>query len=751
MKSRFVLCVALAVALALVAGVVCCYGEGNAGEAAFTQIVIDGQPDDWVGRSVLCVDPAGDAEAGFLDLTTGYAFVNQDALYLLIETVNARAPFVQFDMFIKADTKTLLLSWKPGRPTGNLADITSGFQYLGPANRSTFAFGPALEARVDLRDLGSPDRVNLNRITVMVGECCQQPAWRAADEWRPTRPTPVVDEIDGALAQRAQRVERPGHVIMAAGDVKADYLYRGFVQVPWGIAWGPDGHLYIADCLGRHVVRLSPNGTMSDLGIWRNPNMWNDDGPRGIAFDSKGNLYLNDHRGSIYAIGPDGSAEALPGIRGQPVGCITFSSDDELYYTDMGGGRVFKIGADGKSQVVARGIENAFDLVFGSDGTLYVSQNSLSRVVRVNVTTGEVNEFFSARIGGAQIYLAIDKDGDLWIRGGNTLYQFAPDGTQKPFYVNGKKYSGNAFELDIQTPGGITFDDEGRLWIASYNSSIRYLEPLMPGEDILGMTMTVIAPGFAPGFNAADLEITRDGTVYVYNNNPSPGELWRISSEGEVEVLLHLHERGNIGMALDDQGRLYLGLPNGEIAWLDTNGKLRHYAWLRSSSMAFAADGYLYAAVGGGSQPKSIVRIVGKDNYSTLISQIGGKALGPDSLYVDAAPGGGLYIYDEAHKKIYFVGFDGRANVFADIPLIHKTRGPAPMAVSPDGDVFINLNDAPPPYGYSLLRIDPDGNYEIYAEGIYGDPLGAVVSPDGRWLYISENGAIDKIEITKRE
>jgi len=344
--------------------------------------------------------------------------------------------------------------------------------------------------------------------------------------------------------------------------------------------------------------------------------------------------------------------------------------------------------------------------------------------------------------------VAVDSEGDLWVRGCNTLYQLAPDGTQKPFYVNGKRYSGNAFELDIQTPGGITFDDEGRLWITSYNSSIRYLEPLMPGEDSLGMTMTVIAPGFAPGFNAADLEITRDGTLYVYNNNPSPGELWRISPEGQVEVLLYLQQRGNIGMALDDKGRLYLGLLNGEIAWLDTNGELRHYAWLHSSSMTFAADGYLYAVSGKGDEPKSIVRILGRDNHSTLISQIDGKSLGPESVHVDPAPGRGLYIYDESHNRVYYVDFDGQARVVADVPGI---GAPATMAVSPEGDIFIIPHDAPYPYGYSLLRIDPDGNINIYAREIFGDPLGAVVSWDGRWLYVSENGAIDKIYITRRD
>jgi len=573
MRHKQVLSVVLVLGLALI--VPTAYTEGNTTALPETQITIDGRGEDWIGRSVLCVDPAGDAEEGFLDLTTGYAFVNQDALYLLIDTVDPRAPFVQLAIFIKADNKSLYLQWNPGQALGDLADMTTGFEYIGPIHRSSFALGPALEVRIDLRDLGSPERVNLNRITVMVGECCQQPAWHEADVWRPTRPTPVVDEIDAALAQRDQRTERPGHVIMAAWDVKADYLYRGFVQIPGDVAWGPDGHLYIADQLGRHVVRLSPNGTMSDLGTWRNPNMWNDDGPRGIAFDSKGNLYVNNHAGGLYAIGPDGSAEALPGIRGQPVGGITFSLDDELYYTDMGGGRVLKVGADGQSQVVARGIENAFDLAFGLDGELYVSQHARDRVVKVDVKSGAVSEFFSACISGAQIYLAIDEDGDLWVRGTNSLFQLSPTGTPKSFRVNGKRYSGNASELDIQTPGGITFDDQGRLWIASYNSSIRYLEPPGAGQQSQGMTMTVLAPGFAPGSVAADMEVSRDGYVYAYNNNPTPGELWQVSPEGEIEVLLHLQERDDIGMALDAQGKLYLGMPNGEIAWLDTNGKLR--------------------------------------------------------------------------------------------------------------------------------------------------------------------------------
>ena len=719
-------------------------------DTAFTQIVIDGQSDDWSGYRILKYDYNGDASGGGFDLKSVRAFTNDQYLYLMIEAHGNIGEYVQIDLDIDIDSdgrQDYMATFRPRTGQRDFGDFTSGERVWRSMVGGEAAEGKVVEFKMPLALIGRCESFTLMNIRVMNGVCC-------GEQWYGSEDTGTVyvarsDEIEAPVSQRT---ERPGHVLMAAGDAEADYLYRGFVQVPGGIAWGPDGHLYVADQLGRHVVRLAPDGSMDDLDIWRNPDMWNEDGPHDVAFNSKGNLFVSDHAGGIYAIGLDGSMEVLPGIRGQPVCGVTFNPHDELYYTDGGGGRVFKIGADGNSQVVARGIENAFDLVFGSDGTLYVSQNRLDRVVRVDVTTGEVNEFFSAPISGAQVYLAIDTDGDLWIRGCNTLYQLASDGTQKPFYVNGRRYFGDTNELDIQTAGGITFDDEGRLWIASYNSSIRYLEPLLPGDDTLGMTMTVIAPGFAPGFIAADLEVSHDGYVYVYNNNPTPGELWQVSPEGEIEVLLHLHERGNVGMALDDQGKLYLGLPNGEIAWLDTNGKLRHYAWLHSWSMTFAVDGYLYAVAGADGEPRSVVRIVGRDNYETLIAQIDGKPLGghtgygPGSVHIDPAPGKGLYIYDESHKRVYYVDFDGRANIVADVPGI---GAPAAMAVSPEGDTFVIAHDAPGSYGYSLLWIQPDGHKEIYAREIYGDPLGAVVSSDGRWLYIAENGAIDKIPIIR--
>ncbi|MBN1148856.1 MAG: FecR domain-containing protein [Anaerolineales bacterium] len=168
------------------------YGQTPEAE---TKILIDGNASDWSGQAAVSEDMVGDAESGFLDLASGYAFINQQALYFLLETVDPEAGFVQFDIELQADDRLLMLSWQPGSATAYLADISGGgWQGIGDASRSRFAFGPALEARIDLRDLDLPQVLKIKIVRVMVGECCGE-AWRSADSWQ-TALTPIVNEVD---------------------------------------------------------------------------------------------------------------------------------------------------------------------------------------------------------------------------------------------------------------------------------------------------------------------------------------------------------------------------------------------------------------------------------------------------------------------------------------------------------------------------------------------------------------------------
>lgn len=153
-------------------------------------IKVDGSMQDWAGRIALESDPAGDGEAGFLELTNGYAYVTDEALYFLIETPDASQPFVHFDLHFQVDEKLLQISWAPEYQIGNVGDITAGYKELGDAVNSTFALGQALEGKVDFRDFGLPKKVSLRRVNVMVGDCCTPPAWRPADTWQTSKDTP---------------------------------------------------------------------------------------------------------------------------------------------------------------------------------------------------------------------------------------------------------------------------------------------------------------------------------------------------------------------------------------------------------------------------------------------------------------------------------------------------------------------------------------------------------------------------------
>ena len=140
-------------------------------------------------------DPLGDGKQGFLDFRSGYAFINQHALYMLVNVEDVKAPFVLFDMHFSNDEGFYQITWFPGQAGLSLGFYgnNGSFVDLGFIERSSFAFQEALEARIDLRDIGSDLALNGINVMAMAGE---GESWGPADTWTTTYPLSIEEEVD---------------------------------------------------------------------------------------------------------------------------------------------------------------------------------------------------------------------------------------------------------------------------------------------------------------------------------------------------------------------------------------------------------------------------------------------------------------------------------------------------------------------------------------------------------------------------
>jgi sugar lactone lactonase YvrE len=169
---------------------------------------------------------------------------------------------------------------------------------------------------------------------------------------------------------------------------------------PTGIAFGPDGFLYVANIgsLGySYITRYDSNGNPVDATPFV-PSSTGLFSPGGITFGGAGNLYVADTSNATIdeVVLPVGTFNALAGPCpfSSPSG-VTFGPDGNLYVLDLGSGcsslgpAVYKYRSDGSllGTFVAPGVlTNPIDLAFGLDGNLYVTDTG--RVAEFNGTTG---------------------------------------------------------------------------------------------------------------------------------------------------------------------------------------------------------------------------------------------------------------------------------------------------------------------------------------------------------------------------
>ena len=198
---------------------------------------------------------------------------------------------------------------------------------------------------------------------------------------------------------------------------------------PAGLAFGPDGLLYVSSRHEGAVYRIDTAGTVT-------PFARNLGSATGIAFDAQGHLYVGDRRGTIHHVAPDGTARTFARLEPSAASYHLACSDDGWLYvsypTLSGTDQISRIAPDGTVHTFVRGLGRAQGLAFDREHNLYVVAyvEGTGGVVRIT-PEGEVQHVIA---GLNLVGLAFRPPGTLVLADNSTLYalDFAVSGRPLP-------------------------------------------------------------------------------------------------------------------------------------------------------------------------------------------------------------------------------------------------------------------------------------------------------------------------------
>ena len=194
-------------------------------------------------------------------------------------------------------------------------------------------------------------------------------------------------QVQLPLPKRRARRVLSGTVSMTRELGEPTLFARG-LSMAEGPAFDRQGHLFVANCRAHHISKISPGGAVSDF-------LSTGGKPQGVALAPDGHLFITDNqKRMIFRADADGRFEPFCSryedgspLRGPNE--ITMAANGQIYFTDPGtawrgrpGGAVSRIGASGRAELLADGLEFTNGLDFTPDGKrLYVVETTTGKVL----------------------------------------------------------------------------------------------------------------------------------------------------------------------------------------------------------------------------------------------------------------------------------------------------------------------------------------------------------------------------------
>jgi uncharacterized protein (TIGR03437 family) len=354
---------------------------------------------------------------------------------------------------------------------------------------------------------------------------------------------------------------------------------------PSGVALDSSGNVYIADS-GNHCIRKISGNTITTIAGIGGTAGYSGDGaaatsaylnsPAGIAFDSKGNLYIADTVNNVIRKVAGATISTYAGIAGQGGGfagdngaatsanlnrptAMAFDSADNMYIADTDGSYIRRVdaktgiittyvGISGGSSGTAGKLSSPNGLVLDSSGALYIADSGNNRLAKFvapaafsnfagNLTSGfkgDGGQAISAQLA-KPTGITMDAAGSIYFADTNNgrIRKITSDGIINTIAgKTGAGYTGDggsAIQAALNFPRSVAVGSNGTIYIADTgNHAIRVLSPTYPVIGANGVTnaasfATRISPGaiasiFGSGFGTSTFQAD-DGLPWPTTTN----------------------------------------------------------------------------------------------------------------------------------------------------------------------------------------------------------------------------------------
>lgn len=482
----------------------------------------------------------------------------------------------------------------------------------------------------------------------------------------------------------------------------ASYFRFGILR---GMAQDKQGVLYLASATFSAIYQLLPDGTVRKFaggGSSRDPNYRGPasgaliGSPRGMVFDSKGNLdYADVFCQCIRQLSPDGSIASLytlPQRSGffQYFEGLAIDAQDNLYATEFRGSMVLKIAPDGTAVTLA-----------GTNDPGYSGDGGPASAAQLNGPSG----------------VALDKAGNIFIAdtGNHRIRKITADGKIQTIAGTGvcsaSGDGGPALAATVCAPAQVLFDAAGNLYFTDYiNAKVRKITPDGIMQTIAGSGRRDLLPSNigdggpairASLANVSSVAFDTSGVMYV--SDAGNFRIRRITADGIIQTIAGNGQFGDTGdgglatdarlipgpLAFDPAGSLYVIASTNKIRKITTDGRI-----------------LLFAGKGFGTGPIRSQGDGGPATEATLNE--------PGAVAFDAK--GNSYIADSSSARIRKVDPSGTISTFG------PTGTPGmdyynSVVVTPDGTLYLGWTHVTPSIGASayIVKVGADGSFTTVA------------------------------------